>query len=123
MKSWSISAGRIFGVEVRIHLTFLFLLLFIWVMEAPHKTTNPARGALLVAMIFGCVILHELGHALVAAHARMSPKAVILLPTGGITVLDQPPSAADGIPGTAGFSAWKREIGVALAGPLVNLAT
>ncbi len=120
MKSWSISAGRIFGVEVRIHLTFLFLLLFIWVMEASTKTTNPGRGLALLGIVFGSVVLHELGHALAAAHSGQSPKAVILLPTGGITLLDQNAAAGPGVP-SARFPGWKREIWVSLAGPMVNL--
>lgn len=119
MKSWSIGVGRIFGVEIRIHLTFLFLLLFVWAMEYTSKTTNPARGALLVGMVFASVVLHELGHALLAAHAGMTAKAVILLPLGGVTVQDQ--GSTQEAPGTPGFAGWKREVWISLAGPLVNL--
>ena len=117
MKSWSIGVGRIFGVEIRIHLSFVFLLLFIWVMEAANKTTNPGRGLLLAAIVFGSVVLHEVGHALVAAHCGLTPRALILLPIGGISVLD---SAADGGSATR-LPLWKREVRTAIAGPLVNL--
>src|SRR5579864_3618552 len=104
-----------FGVEIRIHLSFVFLLLFIWVMEATAKTTSPARGLVLAAIIFGSVVLHELGHALVAAHSGLSARALVLLPIGGITLLDQSHDAATNVP------RWKREVRIALAGPFVNL--
>ncbi|HUK24997.1 MAG TPA: site-2 protease family protein [Terriglobales bacterium] len=118
MRGWSIPAGRIFGVEIRIHLTFLFLLLFVWLTESPAHPTPAAggRGLALVGIIFGCVVLHELGHALISMHAGIPAKAIILLPIGGVTLLDetrQPPRP--------GAETWKREVRIALAGPLVNL--
>ena len=34
MRSWSIPVGRLFGIEIRIHLSFFFLLVFVWSTEA-----------------------------------------------------------------------------------------
>jgi len=117
MRNWSIPAGRIFGIELRIHLTFLFLLLFVWLTEsAAHGGTNTGRVLGLVGMIFGSVVLHELGHALVAMHAGVPAKAIILLPIGGITVFDE-----TRYPIEPGVLTWKRDIRIAVAGPLVNL--
>ncbi len=118
MKSWSISVGRVFGVEIRIHLSFVFLLFFIWVMEAANKTTNPGRGALLAVIVFASVVLHEVGHALVAAHSGLTARALVLLPTGGISLLEG--STGDGANG-ARAPFWKREIRTAIVGPFVNL--
>lgn len=116
MRSWSIPAGRLFGIEVRIHLTFFFLLFFVWATEKTTQDTTAAlRGLGLVGIIFGSVILHELGHALVARGAGIPAKAIILLPLGGVTVLDETRVAADPV------EAWKRDIRIAIAGPLVNL--
>jgi hypothetical protein len=59
MRNWSIPAGRIFGVEIRIHLTFLFLLVFVWLTDsASHGTLSPGRGLALVGIIFPSVLLH-----------------------------------------------------------------
>ena len=90
MRSWSISAGRIFGVELRIHWTFYFLLpLFVWYTEyTSHGTANEGRGMALVGIMFAAVLAHELGHALVARHYGIRAKSIILLPLGGITQLD-----------------------------------
>lgn len=118
MRSWSISAGRIFGADVRIHITFLFLLAFVWMTEsATHGTVGAVRGLALVAIILGCVILHEVAHALVAMQAGLSAKSIILLPIGGISLSDESKALENA---SAASSTWKRDIRVALAGPLLN---
>jgi Zn-dependent protease/CBS domain-containing protein len=119
MRSWSLPAGRIGGVEIRIHLTFLFLLIFVFFTEAASRGSEGAVRALaLVGVIFGCVVMHELGHALVATHAGVPAKSIILLPIGGITLLDDSLSFSDQ---TAEPSVWLRDVRIALAGPIVNL--
>jgi len=116
LRSWSIPVGRIFGVELRIHLTFLFLLLFIWFTEsAAQKVASPGRVTALVAIIFLCVLAHELGHSLVRRQAGVPAKAIILLPIGGVTILDD--TKVLGIP----KQNWQHDVRVALAGPLVNI--
>jgi CBS domain-containing protein/Zn-dependent protease len=116
MRSWSIPAGRVFGIEIRIHLTFFFLLAFIWGLEKGTQDSAAAlRGLGLVGIIFGSVILHELGHALVARREGVPAKGIVLLPIGGVTILDE----AQAIPDSA--TAWKRDIRIAAAGPLVNV--
>jgi len=117
MRSWSIPVGRLFGIEIRIHLTFLFLLVFVWSTESnTQDPTAVLRGMALVGIIFGSVVLHELGHALVARGSGIPAKSIILLPIGGITMLDEARAVPDP------QNAWKREVRIALAGPLVNLA-
>jgi len=114
MRNWSIPVGRLFGIEIRIHLTFLFLLFFVWSTPAQGSAAT-LRGLGLVGVIFGSVVLHELGHALVARGSGVPAKSIILLPIGGITILDE----AHAIPNP--LNAWKRDIRIAVAGPLVNL--
>ena len=116
MRSWSIPVGRLFGIEIRIHLTFFFLLVFVWSTEtATQDATAALRGLALVGIVFGSVVLHELGHALVARGSGIPAKGIILLPIGGVTILDEAHAIPDPI------NAWKRDIRVAVAGPLVNL--
>jgi Zn-dependent protease/CBS domain-containing protein len=117
MRNWSIPAGRIFGVELRIHLTFFLLLIPMWLTEsAGHGPANPGRGLALVGIIFGSVVLHELGHALVGMRAGIPAKAIILLPIGGVTLLDETQRPIE-----PGILTWKRDVRIAMAGPLVNL--
>jgi Zn-dependent protease/CBS domain-containing protein len=119
MRSWSISVGRVFGVDIRIHLTFLILPVFIyWTDYATRQqNANGARDLALVGIILACVAAHEFGHMLAARRFGLIPKAVILLPLTGVALYDesrvekQPPAVM-----------WKREVRIALIGPLVNLA-
>jgi Zn-dependent protease/CBS domain-containing protein len=119
MRSWSIPAGKFFGVEVRIHLTFLALLAFVWMSESTMKGSNPSpyRGVMLVGIILGSVILHEIGHALVGLRKGVKPQAVILLPIGGIPLTDETATVA----APKKTDMFQRDFSVAIAGPIVNL--
>jgi Zn-dependent protease/CBS domain-containing protein len=119
MRSFSIHVGRLFAVEVRLHLTFLILPVFVfWREYNTQRPPNGPRDLALAGIVLACVAAHEIGHMLVARRAGLIPKAVILLPLGGVTVFDESriekPEPAE--------AAWKREVRIALAGPLVNLA-
>jgi Zn-dependent protease len=119
MRSWSIPVGRLFGVDVRLHLTFLILPLFIyWTDYAAHQqTVNGARDLALCGIILAFVAAHECGHMLAARRFGLIPKAVILLPLTGVALYDE--SRVEKQPASLG---WKREVRLALMGPLVNLA-
>src|SRR6266404_1692125 len=117
MRSWSISVGRIFGVELRIHWTFFLLPLFVWYTDyASHRTTSDGRGLALVGIIFACVLAHEFGHALMARRLGIRAKSIILLPIGGVTQVDESQPALE-----TTLAPWKRDIRIAMAGPLANL--
>jgi len=119
MRSFSLHVGRLFEVEVRLHLTFLFLPLFVfWTEYNVHGSANGSRDLALVGIVLACVGAHEAGHLLVARRYGLIPKAVILLPLGGVTVFDESrvetPASAE--------ATWRREVRIALTGPLTNLA-
>ena len=113
MRAWSFPAGRLLGVDIRIHVTFLFLLGFVWFSESlTMGVSGPGRGLALVGIIFGCVIAHELAHAIVAKRSGIIVRSIILLPIGGVTLMED---ANPGKPDPA------RDIRIAIAGPLINL--
>jgi len=119
MRSWSISVGRLFGVDVRIHLTFLILPVFIyWTDYAAHQgAASGPRDLALCGIILACVAAHEAGHMLLARRFGLIPKAVILLPLTGVALYDE--SRLEKQPSAL---MWKREVRITLIGPLVNLA-
>jgi Zn-dependent protease/CBS domain-containing protein len=118
MRSWSIPVGRLFGVEVRLHLTFFILpLFFYWTEYGVHGSANGPRDLALVGIILACVAAHETGHMLLARRFGMVPKAAILLPLSGVTIYDE--SRVEKLVDAA--VTWRREIQLALVGPLVNL--
>lgn len=108
--SWSVTIGRVAGTEIRIHLTFVLLLLWIGVSA---WLTGGAAGAmdsvLFILAVFACVVLHELGHALAALRYGITTPDITLLPIGGLARLSRLPEKP------------VEEIVIALAGPAVNV--
>jgi Zn-dependent protease len=100
--SWKL--GRVAGIDVYLHPTFLFVLAF------PQVTGHGVFGLAVVLASFGCVLLHELGHALMARRFGISTEDITLYPIGGVARLSRMPRS----PGA--------ELLIALAGPAVNLA-
>lgn len=114
MRNLSLPVGRIAGVDLRIHITFAFLLMFVVLVEAGRGGPKVIfRGFILTALILISVVLHELGHALVSARQGFPVKGVILLPVGGIVIGD--PSLQ-----VEASRSLRRETLIALAGPMVN---
>jgi len=109
---WSLRVGRIFGIEVYLHFTFLLLLVFLGVAQwtSTHEVASVFSGVGFIILLFGCVALHELGHALMARHYGIQTKDITLLPIGGLARLEKIPEKPI------------QEFWVALAGPAVNVA-
>ena len=109
---WSFRLATIAGTEVRVHLTFFLLLLFVAV-----QGTGGGQGAdgglaavVLVCAMFFCVLLHEFGHVFAARMYGIKTPDITLLPIGGVARLERMPRTP------------LHEFVVALAGPMVNVA-
>jgi Zn-dependent protease len=100
--------GRVAGIDLYIHATFL--LVFLYVPKMVANGMHPIEAILLICAVFGCVLLHELGHALMARRFGIGTVDITLYPIGGVARLERMPRA----PGT--------ELLIALAGPAVNFA-
>lgn len=108
--SWSISIVRIAGSEIRIHLTFLLLLLWIGLAQYSAGGADAAvHSVIFVIAVFACVALHELGHALAARRYGIATPDITLLPIGGLARLSRLPEKP------------AEEVVIAIAGPLVNV--
>jgi len=112
MRTWAIPAGQLFGIELRIHIGFLFPLLF---LLGVYPAYSPGIAGIL-GVVFVANLIHQLALAYVAKRAGANPKAIILLPVGGLVVLSD-------LPGHALTKLDRqREVRMALAGPLVYIA-
>jgi Zn-dependent protease len=100
--SWKL--GRFAGIDVYLHPTFLLVLLI------PGVLSGGLLSVLFVMSVFGCVLLHEFGHALMARRFGIETEDITLYPIGGVARLQRMPRA----PGA--------ELLIALAGPAVNFA-
>jgi len=109
---WSWKIGRLFGIPVYLHTTFLLLMGFILLAQWREGGNLVAAigGVLFILAIFATIVLHELGHALTARRFGIRTKDITLLPIGGIARLERMPDVP------------RHELYVALAGPAVNLA-
>ena len=106
---WSIKLFRIFGIQLELHFTFLLLLLFIaWQGSRDGGLYGGLWSTAAVILIFTCVVLHELGHCLVAKQFSIPIHRIILLPIGGMAILGNIPRQPS------------KELLITAAGPAVN---
>jgi stage IV sporulation protein FB len=109
--SWSLNIGKVAGTVVRIHVTFLLFLA--WIFAASYAASGAATAwntVLFIVLLFLCVLLHEFGHIFTARAFGVTTPYVTLLPIGGVAQLERIPEE----PG--------QELLIAIAGPLVNVA-
>ncbi len=107
---WSVKIGAIAGTAVRIHVTFLLFLAWIFGVNYFSEGAQTAwSGLVFVILLFLCVLLHEFGHIFTARAFGVSTPDVILLPIGGVARLERIPEKPS------------EEFLVAIAGPAVNV--
>ncbi|GGK18131.1 protease [Yeosuana aromativorans] len=107
----NLNLGAVSGIKIKVHWTFLFLILWIVFSEMKRggNTDSILFNVALVLTVFLCVVLHELGHALTAKKFGIQTQKITLLPIGGMATMEKIPESP------------KQELLVTLAGPLVNI--
>ncbi len=107
---WSLKIGSVAGTAIRIHVTFLLFLA--WIFGVSYIAGGPQaawRGLLFMVLLFLCVLLHEFGHIFTARAFGVNTPDVILLPIGGVSRLERIPEKPS------------EEFLIAIAGPAVNV--
>lgn len=108
--SWSLNIGKVAGTVVRLHITFVLFLAWIFASSyASNGATAAWKTLLFVVLLFLCVLLHEFGHIFTARAFGVPTPYVTLLPIGGVAQLERIPE-----------DPWE-EFLIAIAGPAVNV--
>lgn len=109
--NWSIRIAHVAGINVRVHISF-FLILILGAVQwggLGGGLEGALFGVVLMILLFGCVTLHELGHSIVANRLGVPVREIILLPLGGVAVMNKSPEKP------------LHEFLIAIAGPVVNI--
>jgi Zn-dependent protease/CBS domain-containing protein len=100
---------RVFGIPIRLHFTFLLLLVFLIFIGIGGKQSG-LTTALYIGALFASVLLHEICHAVVARFFGIKTSEIVMFPIGGVSRLEGHPKP-------------RQELPIALAGPAFNLVT
>lgn len=113
----AVQVGRVRGIPIRLHLTFLLVLPFFafimarsyFVPEGAEATAaDYAWGAALAIVLFVCVTLHELSHSIMAQRFGIRVRSILLMPIGGVSQMEDMPKEP------------RKELLVSAVGPLTN---
>lgn len=112
--SWSVKVATVSGIPIRVHASFLLILLWAAWIGLTETRGESAAGSvgfmvLFTLLLFVCVVLHELGHSLVAQAFGVKVHDITLLPVGGVARLAGMPKRP------------AHEFLISAAGPAVNI--
>lgn len=103
----SVGSIRLMGVPIRLHFTFVLLLIFLVVIGL-SSNQSPASYGLFILALIASVLLHELGHAFISSLYGIRTLEIVMYPIGGTARMERPAKPSE-------------EFWIALTGPLVNL--
>ena len=107
---YSFKIFSVFGIPVELHITFLVLMLLIYLV-AFFKIIPSINllTAVLITLVFATVVIHELCHSYIAKRYGVKIDRIVLLPIGGLSEMEEIPKDP------------AQELRIALAGPVSNL--
>jgi Zn-dependent protease len=107
---WSFVVARIAGIDIRVHVTFLFLVALFAAAAPDPGVGGVAASVGWLLVVFASVVVHELAHSLTARRRGGQVHEILLFPLGGISKLERLPESP------------RDEFAIAIVGPLTSLA-
>ncbi|MFC1836977.1 site-2 protease family protein [Thermodesulfobacteriota bacterium] len=107
---WSLRIGSIIGIPIKVHLTFILLLVLVFFAGTKVIGLGGLAGVIFICLVFASVVFHELAHSLVARHYGIEVVDITLLPIGGVARMAKPPEKP------------AQEMLIAAAGPAASFA-
>ncbi len=101
----SIKIFSISGIPIELHISFVVLMLFLFITSIYFGSPG---FIFYILLLFFFVFLHELAHSLVAKRYNVKISKIILLPFGGVSAMEHIPEEPS------------KELAIAIAGPLLN---
>jgi Zn-dependent protease/CBS domain-containing protein len=115
--AWQV--GRLFGIPLRVHLSWLVVFgLVSWSLAAGYFPAQLpdlpvwsywVKAIVAAAMFFVSIVLHELGHSLVARHHGIGITSITLFVFGGVSQMKEEPRQP------------RQELQIAIVGPIISL--
>lgn len=115
-----IRLGKVFGIPIQVDLSWILIFLWLsWSLAGGYFPRNHPNwslglywflGVITSLLFFGSVLLHELGHSLVARSQGVPVRSITLFIFGGAAEITEEPSSPS------------REIAMALVGPGISVA-
>ncbi len=103
----SMGSFRLLGVPIRLHFTFVLLLIFV-VVTGFGSNQSGLNYAIYLLALFAPVLAHEFAHAFTSRHYGIRTLEIVMFPIGGVSRLERNPKPSE-------------EFWISAAGPLVNL--
>lgn len=112
MMKGSIKLSIIKGMAIKMHWTFLIVLVWVIAANAVNGVTfeKIIWSLVFIVLVFGSILIHEMAHYWTARRFNIRTNEITLLPTGGVSSYENFPKNP------------KEELLISMAGPLANLA-
>lgn len=103
----TVRAFRLLGVPLRLHFTFILLLVFLIVIGLGGEQSS-LMSVLYIGALLGSLLLHEAAHAIASWYFGIRTLEVVMFPIGGVARVERTPKP-------------REEFWISLVGPTANL--
>jgi Zn-dependent protease len=117
--NFGVPLGRLFGIEIRAHWTWIFLMAMVTVIFGEGLSTQTdvrvdaawgwGAAAVTAGLVFVSVTVHELAHVWIARRNGIGGNVVVIQLLGGTYLMEVRPRT------------WQEELKIAVAGPFVSV--